>query len=64
MAENHPFTIRVSPHPQHAGFYHWSIFEKAKLRDVSLLSYATTREAEIAANKSMEKLVATWRIIH
>jgi hypothetical protein len=37
------------------------VYETAKLRDSSMFSFATRREAQTDAELFIEKLVATWQ---
>ncbi|SDR49692.1 hypothetical protein SAMN05519103_03972 [Rhizobiales bacterium GAS113] len=62
MAENHPFTIKIEPHIEGSSRYRWSVYERGKLRDQSLTSYATIREAHADAIKVLQKLIAIHRI--
>jgi hypothetical protein len=62
MTENHPFTIRIEPHIEGSSRYRWSVYEKAKLRDQSLTSHATIRQAHADANKVLQRLIKNWRV--
>jgi hypothetical protein len=63
MADNHPFTIKIEPHPEGVRRSRWSIYEGGRLRDHSPESYATMREAKANADKVMQKLITNWQII-
>jgi hypothetical protein len=60
MAETHVFTIKVEPDVDRPGRYRWSISEGWKVRDKSLYSFATKREAQADAGAFVEKLNVTW----
>jgi hypothetical protein len=61
MPEIHEFKIKIEPDVDRAGRYRWNISEGGKVRDKSLYSYATKREAQADADKFVEKLNATWQ---
>ncbi len=61
MIENPTFTISVAPDAQRPGRYRWNISENSKVRDKSLYSFATRREAQADADKFVGKLDAIWR---
>jgi hypothetical protein len=61
MPENYAFTAAVTPDVDRPGRYRWSISVDRKLRDKSVYSFATKREAQADADKFVAKLNATWR---
>jgi len=61
MAEDSAFTISVAQDALRPGRYRWSVSENRKVRDTSLFSFATKREAQADADKFVEKLTAIWR---
>jgi hypothetical protein len=61
MAELSPLTIRIFADPDRVGRYRWEIYEEAKLRDKSMYSFATRREAKADAELFVEKLIITWQ---
>ena len=60
MPESPPFVIRVEADIDRPGRYRWFIFENGRMRDASVYSYATKREAEADADKFVQKLNDTW----
>jgi hypothetical protein len=54
-------TIKIEPDAGRPGRYRWTISEKGRIRDTSLYSFATKREAQADADRFLEKLNATWR---
>jgi hypothetical protein len=61
MAEIPAFTTAVAPDADRPGRYRWSVSEDRKLRDKSMYSFATKREAQADADMFVAKLNATWR---
>jgi hypothetical protein len=61
MAQSHDFTTAVEPDFDRPGRFRWSVSEDRKVRDKSLFSFATRREAQADADKFVEKLNVTWR---
>jgi hypothetical protein len=60
MTENHSFTTAVAPDVQRPGRYRWNIWENHKVRDKSLYSFATRKEAQADADKFLGRLNAIW----
>jgi hypothetical protein len=60
MPESLPFVIRIEPDTDRPGRYRWFIFENGRMRDASVYSYATKREAQSDADKFVQKLNDTW----
>ena len=56
-----PYNVNVIEDANRPGRYRWEVYETAKLRDSSLFSFATRREAQTDAELFIEKLVATWQ---
>ena len=56
-----PYSVNVIKDAKHPGRYRWEVYATAKLRDSSMFSFATRREAQIDAELFIEKLVATWQ---
>jgi hypothetical protein len=56
-----PYSVNVIKDANRPGRYRWEVYETAKLRDSSMFSFATRREAETDAELFIEKLVATWQ---
>jgi hypothetical protein len=61
MAEIAPYSVRVREDANRPGRYRWDVFETERLRDTSMFSFATRREAQTDADKFVVKLLATWR---
>jgi hypothetical protein len=61
MAEEHVFTINVARDVQRPDRYRWSVSENMRLRDKSLYSFATKREAQADADKFVQRLNSVWR---
>jgi hypothetical protein len=61
MADVREFTTAVEPDFDRPGRFRWSVSENGKVRDKSLFSFVTRREAQADANKFVEKLHATWQ---
>jgi hypothetical protein len=61
MLEIEPYSVRVREDANRPGRYRWDVFETERLRDTSMFSFATRREAQIDADKFVVKLLATWR---
>jgi hypothetical protein len=61
MVWNPVFSTRVLEDIERPGRYRWKISEAGRVRDTSIYSYATKREAQADADKFVEKLNATWR---
>ena len=64
MPEIEPYTVRVREDANRPGRYRWDVFETKRLRDSSMFSFATKREAQTDADKFVVKLIATWRKIN
>ena len=56
-----PISVNVIKDANRPGRYRWEVYEAAKLRDSSMFSFATRREAQTDAELFIEKLVATWQ---
>jgi hypothetical protein len=54
------FSTRVLEDVARPGRYRWNIAQAGKVRDTSVYSFATKREAQSDADKFIEKLNATW----
>jgi hypothetical protein len=61
LIENHPFTIRVEPDLLRDRRFRWTLYENGQLRNRSLVSYATEREAVADATKALDREIANWR---
>jgi hypothetical protein len=61
MPEIEPYSVRVREDANRSGRYRWDVFETERLRDTSMFSFATRREAQTDADKFVVKLLATWR---
>jgi hypothetical protein len=61
MPEIEPYSVRVREDANRPGRYRWDVFEIERLRDTSMFSFATRREAQTDADKFVVKLLATWR---
>jgi hypothetical protein len=53
------FTIDVAQDARQRG--RWSVSENIKVRDTSFYSFTTRREAQVDADKFVEKLKAIWQ---
>jgi hypothetical protein len=60
MTEPHAFTTAVVPNFDQRGRWRWSVFEDGKIRDKSLWSFSSRREAQADADQFVAKLDATW----
>jgi hypothetical protein len=61
IAEAHTYRIDIAKDADRPGRYRWRIFEDLKLRDQSLHSFATIREAQIDADKFVATLKDIWK---
>jgi hypothetical protein len=61
MTENPLFTTAITADAQRPGRYRWNIRENARVRDKSLYSFATRREAQADADKFLGRLNAIWQ---
>jgi hypothetical protein len=61
VPEVQAFTIKIEPDFEQEGRYRWNISEHGKVRDISLYSFPTKREAQADAAKYVEKLNDTWK---
>jgi hypothetical protein len=61
MAIISDYTIAVTRDPDRRGRYRWSVSEGQKMRDKSLYSFASKREAEVDVQMFVVKLAATWK---
>ena len=64
MLEIEPYSVRIREDANRPGRYRWDVFETKRLRDSSMFSFATKREAQTDADKFVVKLIATWRKIN
>ena len=64
MPEIEPYTVRIREDANRPGRYRWEVFETKHLRDSSMFSFATKREAQTDADKFVVKLIATWAKIN
>jgi hypothetical protein len=61
MDEPSRYTIQVTPDPDRFNRYRWHIYEGGKLRDTSVLNFATLREAYADAERFVDLLIITWQ---
>jgi hypothetical protein len=61
MVEPPAYVIAVTKDIDRPGRYRWTLNAGAKVRDKSLYSFATKREAQADAAKFVVKLAATWK---
>jgi hypothetical protein len=61
MTENPLFTTAITADAQRPGRYRWNIRENERVRDKSLYSVATRREAQADADKFLGRLNAIWQ---
>jgi hypothetical protein len=61
MAETLRLKIDIAKDADRPGRYRWRIFQDLKLRDQSLHSFATKREAKIDADKFVARLNDIWK---
>jgi len=61
MAEAPIFRIDITTDAARPGRYRWMIFQDLKLRDKSLHSFATKREAQIDADTFVTRLNDIWK---
>jgi hypothetical protein len=59
--EDAPFIVRVERDPVRQGRFRWIIYKHGTMRDASIYSFATKREAQADGDKFAQKLIATWR---
>jgi len=62
MADNQTFTASVTPDIDRPGRYRWHVSEGARVRDKSVYSFATKREAQADADRFVAKLKLTWNV--
>ena len=60
MSRGSPFIAKVEPDADRPGRYRWFIFENDRMRDASVYSFATKREAQADADKFVQRLNDTW----
>jgi hypothetical protein len=60
MADPREFTIKIEPDFDQPGRHRWVVSEDKKARDRSVYSFATRREAQLDADRYVEKLTSTW----
>ena len=61
MREEHHFTVIVEPDLLRSGRYRWAFCQSGQVRDRSAVSFATRREAQADATKSLQKRIAAWQ---
>ncbi len=61
MVEEHPFTFMIERAPGNASGFVWIIFRQDRELQRSRESFATRREAETGAKKTMRSLIETLR---
>jgi hypothetical protein len=64
MPEIEPYSVRIREDAKRPGRYRWDVFETERLRDSSVFSFATKREAKTDGDKFVVKLIATWQKIN
>jgi hypothetical protein len=60
MAKNHPFVARVEPDPLSERRFRWVVVEGDQIHMRSPHSYVTKREAELEADKALQRRVEGW----
>jgi hypothetical protein len=61
MAEAPVFTIDIAEDVASRGHYRWKVLENMRVRDKSLYSFKTKREAQLDADKFVRSLNGTPR---
>jgi hypothetical protein len=61
MADAPRFTIEVAEDVARPGSYRWNVSENMKLRDKSLYSFRTKREAKLDADRFVRGLNDIWQ---
>ena len=61
MASAPRFTVDVAEDVARPGSYRWNVSENMKVRDKSLYSFRTKREAQIDADKFVQGLNDIWQ---
>ena len=61
MAEVSRFTIDVAEDVARPGSYRWTVSENMKVRDKSLYSFRTKRQAQFDADKFVRGLDDIWQ---
>jgi hypothetical protein len=61
MPQDSPFDVKVERDAERQGRFRWRVFQDGIMRDASVFSFATKREAQVDADKFIEKLNTTWR---
>jgi hypothetical protein len=61
MTEISDHTLHVIADRDRPGRYRWELHDGLKLRDISLHSFATKREAQADGDVFVGKLLSTWR---
>jgi hypothetical protein len=60
MTKDHPFVARVEPDPLVERRFRWVVVEGDQIHMRSPQSYATQREAELEADKALQRRVEGW----
>jgi hypothetical protein len=60
MADAPRFTVDVAEDVARPGSYRWTVSEDMKVRDKSLYSFRTKREAQRDADKFVQQLDGIW----
>jgi len=63
MTQDPPFVVKIERDEHHQGRFRWRVFQGGTMRDASVYSFATKRQARADADKFVQKLAATWRTI-
>jgi hypothetical protein len=63
VPQESPFVVKIERDTGHAGRFRWRVFQDGMMRDASVYSFATKRQAQVDADKFVQKLNETWRIL-
>jgi hypothetical protein len=61
MVQDSPLVVRIERDSAREGRFRWLVFQDGRMRDASVYSFATKRQARVDADKFVQKLNATWR---
>jgi len=63
MPQDSPFVVKIERDAAHQGRFRWRVFQDGMMRDASVYSFATKRQAQADADKFVQKLKDTWRVL-
>jgi hypothetical protein len=63
MPPESPFVVKIERDTERQGRFRWRVFQDGIMRDASVYSFATKRQAQVDGDKFVQKLNNTWRIV-